>query len=267
LAEPNRKPSRGQKGHIQPITRHPLFPAIVSLWFFALLGAGSFVASGGVLESLVVSNVDAIIPATSLPPGVPARLVLALALAAIGGGIGWMLARRVAAPEAAPAPQVFRFSDLDDTLSWPGLAEPPSPVEEPAAQPWPAPDPHGLPDPVPEIVIACGAELLCTIEPSAAAPEATALKPIVSTDLDALSHVELVERLEIALRRRQDCRAAVPAAAVEATTDPVIRFPGLADRRGSRVVQLQAASWPAPKETEKALRDALAMLQRMSGGL
>jgi hypothetical protein len=193
--------------------------------------------------------------------------VFALALAAIGGGIGWMLARRVVAPEVASAPQVFRVSDLDETLSWPGLAQPRSPVEEPAAPVWPAPDPHNLPDPVPETVTVSKAESLDVIKPASATPEATAGKRIVSADLDALSRVELVERLAVALRHRQDCLAAAPAPAVEVTSDPVVRFPGLADRKGSRVGQLPPPSWPAPKETEKAMRDALVMLQQLSGGL
>jgi hypothetical protein len=264
LAEPNRTPRTGLKGHSQPISRHPLFPAIVALWFFALLGTGSFVVSAGALESLVqVSRVDAIIPVT----GAPARLVPALVLAATGGGIGWILARRVAATEAASVPQVFRFSDLDETLSGPELAEPPSAVDEPALPVWSAPGPHSLPDPVPQIAAVSEAGPLCVIEPAAAAPEAPAGLRLVSADLDALSHAELVGRLAIALQRRQDCMAAAHAAAEEVTTGPVIRFPGLADRQGRRAGQLAPASWPAPNETEKALRDALVRLQQMSGRL
>jgi hypothetical protein len=44
-----------------------------------------------------------------------------------------------------------------------------------------------------------------------------------------------------------------------------VRFPNFADRQHARVAPA-AIPTLAPQETEKALRDALAALQRMSGG-
>jgi hypothetical protein len=229
-----------------------VFPAVVALWFCALLGLGSFAVSAPALEGLVLAtHIDAVVPAAAPPLGMTARLIVALALAVAGGGIGWFLARRVAAPDAAPEPHVFKFSDLEDNLQWPGMADPPAPADPTHAQM--AFDPARRSDPEPEIAAAA--------EPEPA--QTTATQRIGSADLDALSHVELVERLAIALQRRQDCP--VGAAALARVSDPVIRFPGLADRQGSRIDRRPAASRPAPQETEKALRDALARLQRMSG--
>lgn len=254
MAEPNSTPSRGSKGHSKPITRHPVFPAIVALWFCALLGLGSLTVSAPALEGLVLAtHIDAIVPAAAPPLGMTARLIVALALAVVGGGIGWLLALRVAGPDAVPEPHVFKFSDLDDNLPWPGMADPAATADEPAVPAELAFDPVALPDPEPEI---------------AAAPEpkpapAMAAERIVSADLETLSQVELVERLAIALQRRQDRQAAatLPAPA----SDPVIRFPGLADRQGARVNPTPSALRPEAHETEKALHDALARLQRISG--
>jgi hypothetical protein len=237
LAEPNRTPSRGQKGHNQPITRHPLFPAIVALWFCALLGLGSLTVSAPALEGLVLAtHIDALVPAAAPPLGMTARLVVALALAVVGGGIGWLLALRVAAPEVEPEPHVFKFSDLGDELQWPGSTDQPATVDEPEA-----------PDPEPEIA-------------PAPEPERSA-QAVISASLNALSQAELLERLAIALQRRQES----PTDAA-APSDPVIHFPDLAVRQGSRGSPLPPASGPGSDETEKALRDALARLQRMSGG-
>jgi len=194
LAEPNRTPSRGLNGDKQPITQHPVFPAVVALWFCALLGLGSFAVSAPALEGLVLAtHIDAVVPAAAPPLGMTAQLIVALALAVVGGGIGWFLALRVAAPDADPEPHVFKFSDLEDNLQWPGMADPPAPADATPAQM--AFDPASRPDPEPEIAAAA--------EPEPA--QTTATQRIGSADLDALSHVELVERLAIALQRRQNC--------------------------------------------------------------
>src|SRR5690606_19602482 len=97
-----------------------------------------------------------------------------------------------------------------------------------------------------------------------------------------LSAVELVERLAIALQRRQKRLGSMPGHAQNANDAldsppapgeapnaapepgrPVIRLPGLADRQRAHLAL--SVSAPAPQETEKALREALAELQRMSG--
>jgi hypothetical protein len=253
LAEPHRNKARRS----QPISRHPLFPAIVALWFAVLLGLGSLAISPSALEALVrAGHVGLLIPAAAPPLGMTARLLVSLALTLAGAGIGWVLARRMTAP-AKPAPQVLKVADVDDAepLPWPGMAE----------KPAPAPDSVSF---APELR---KAEPALEAEPNEAEPNEaetaprapTAAERIATAELDSLSHVELVERLAIALQRRQERQGAAEAAF--APSEAVVRFPGFADRHGARLQPPTPAPRPAPEQTEKALREALAALQRMSG--
>jgi hypothetical protein len=289
LAEPNRQQkSRQHKHGGLPLTRHPLFPAIVALWFAALIGLGSFALSTALIERIVLAaGIDAAIPAAAPPLGMTARLLLALGLGALGGAIGWALAAHLARAHDAPAPKVFsvRDTDLDDDhdheherLPWPSTDaprerdEPAAPILDPAsltadtAAPTPADETaqEAEPEPVP-------------------APEPTAAQRIASASLHDLSPVELVERLAIALKHRRervgtaDHGLAAPAdprgsegafgdpSADAATPDgPVIRFPDFSDRQLARLAPAASAP-PPPQATENALRAALAELQRMSG--
>lgn len=98
MAKSNRK-SAGSK----PITSHPLFTAVVALWFGALFGLGSLAIRPALFESLVLkSGIDLIIPAAAPPLGVTARILIALAMAACGAVIGAILARRMARSKSAP---------------------------------------------------------------------------------------------------------------------------------------------------------------------
>lgn len=91
-----RKP-RGKQA--VPITAHPLFPAIVALWFSALFGLGSLAIRPGLLESVVLAlHIDAVIPATAPPLGITARILLALGLGAFGAVLGVWVARRLNRP-------------------------------------------------------------------------------------------------------------------------------------------------------------------------
>lgn len=93
-----------------PISRHPLFPAMVALWFAALFGLGSLAIRPTLLESVVLAlRIDLIIPAAVPPLGITARILLALILVVIGAGLGFVLARRIARVPAAK-PQPARFS-------------------------------------------------------------------------------------------------------------------------------------------------------------
>ena len=95
VAQQQRKPVKSM-----PVTSHPLFPAVVALWFGALLGLGSLAVRPTLIESLVLkSHIDLVIPATAPPLGVTARILLALLLAAVGAVIGVVLARRLARPK------------------------------------------------------------------------------------------------------------------------------------------------------------------------
>ena len=86
-----------------PISLHPAFPAIVALWFAALLGVGSLVLPGVLLERIVeATGIASLVPAAAPPLGMTARGLIALVGALVGAGLGVAIARRVAA-RAQPA--------------------------------------------------------------------------------------------------------------------------------------------------------------------
>ncbi len=96
MAEQHRKQYRGKP----PISRHPLFPAIVALWFGALFGLGSFAIRPGLIESVILAgHIDSLIPAAAPPLGATARLLLALTMTGIGGTLGALFGRRIARPK------------------------------------------------------------------------------------------------------------------------------------------------------------------------
>jgi hypothetical protein len=78
------------------ISAHRLFP-VVPVWFAALLGLTSFVVPPRMLASLVVaSGLPKVLPAAAPPLGFTARVLVAFALAVVGGLIG------LVSPRAAP---------------------------------------------------------------------------------------------------------------------------------------------------------------------
>ena len=80
-----------------PISTHPAFPAIVALWFAALLGLGSLVLPVALFEAFVAaSGIAAFVPPAEPPLGVTARAVIALTGAIAGAALGLLLARQVA---------------------------------------------------------------------------------------------------------------------------------------------------------------------------
>jgi hypothetical protein len=94
-----------------PISVHPAFPAIVALWFSALLGVGSLVLPAILLERFVVgTGIAALVPAAAPPLGITARGLIALTAAIVGAVIGLVVARRVAAAHR-PKPE-SRISKL-----------------------------------------------------------------------------------------------------------------------------------------------------------
>lgn len=87
-----------------PITRHPLFPVMVGLWFAALFGLGSLAIRPTLLESVVIAlKIDLVVPAAAPPLGLTARILLALAMFVLGGALGVILARQLG--RNAPAPR------------------------------------------------------------------------------------------------------------------------------------------------------------------
>lgn len=78
------------------ISAHRLFPVVMMVWFAALLGLTSFVVPPRMLASLVVaSGLPKVLPAAAPPLGFTARVLVAFALAAIGGLIGLVIAARL----------------------------------------------------------------------------------------------------------------------------------------------------------------------------
>ncbi len=96
MANTKRKPTKGK-----PISSHPLFPAVVALWFGALFGLGSLAIRPTLIEGLVLkTGLDLVVPAAAPPLGVTARILIALIMASLGAAIGAALAVRATRPKA-----------------------------------------------------------------------------------------------------------------------------------------------------------------------
>lgn len=86
-----------------PISQHPAFPAIVALWFAALLGMGSLILPVTLFENLVAATgLHTVVTAAEPPLGVAARILIALVGAGLGALAGLYIARKVTAAQAAP---------------------------------------------------------------------------------------------------------------------------------------------------------------------
>ena len=95
MANTNRKPAKGK-----PISSHPLFPAVVALWFGALFGLGSLAIRPTLIEDVVLKiGLDLIVPAAAPPLGVTARILIALIMASLGAALGAMLTLRINRPK------------------------------------------------------------------------------------------------------------------------------------------------------------------------
>ena len=88
-----------------PISSHPAFPAIVALWFAALLGVGSMVLPVVLFEKLIdATGIASVLPAAQPPLGATARIFVALVCAVLGVVAGLTIARKVVT-HAAPQPR------------------------------------------------------------------------------------------------------------------------------------------------------------------
>lgn len=97
------------KAKPKPLSAHPLFPAIVALWFGALFGLGSLAIRPALIEALVLKlHIDVILPFAAPPLGIKARVLMALGMAIGGGMIGIALGRSIARPRSARAPSNAR---------------------------------------------------------------------------------------------------------------------------------------------------------------
>ena len=94
-----------------PLSLHPAFPAIVALWFAALLGVGSLVLPAALLDRVVtMTGIASLLPAAAPPLGLTARSLIALAGALAGAGLGVTIARRVArSHRPEPVSRVAKF--------------------------------------------------------------------------------------------------------------------------------------------------------------
>jgi hypothetical protein len=265
----------------KPISAYPLFPAFVALWFGALFGLSSLAVGVPNLERAVAAvQLQLVLPSAAPPLGAAARALIALAMTGAGGLIGFVIALLIARgsrPKTEQAPPVsVRTRDT----------HPDAPVRKPisaheelgdsdehdqeairemqALRAAMADEPEGAEDEdpaLPAFLAAPAAEPEPAETPHPAAfglPIGEAAERIVSADLEGLSPVELLERLAIAMQRRLDSRSQ----AAEGETHEPHETPG-------SVTILPAARRDEPREnpdeTEKALRDALAALQRMTG--
>jgi hypothetical protein len=233
---------RAARREPQPVTRHPLFPALVALWFGALFGMASLAVSPALFESLILkSGIDTVIPAAAPPLGFTARILIALGLAALGGLIGGVLGRWLArtkpeADEADDAPIVVRkrnlhpdaptprpldvLADIGEDIAPIAAPEPEQPLADTAPQmaeslpSFEVPEPTDLPlaYEVPEV----SPELL-RAGPEAAEPEVEAGPQPAAVEApqaaaDAQDLIALSERLAAALAARRARQAEAEAA-------------------------------------------------------
>ncbi|CDO36756.1 hypothetical protein [Novosphingobium sp. KN65.2] len=107
--------TRRKAGGKQPISRHPLFPAIVALWFGALFGLASIAIKPAIFEQLVATtHIDSLVPMAAPPLGATARILIALAMTGLGGIVGAVVARRIARPAAGEVTRRRRMQPAAD---------------------------------------------------------------------------------------------------------------------------------------------------------
>ncbi|HKT85698.1 MAG TPA: hypothetical protein VJQ77_06410 [Novosphingobium sp.] len=251
MAEKTRSVAEGN----QPISRHPLFPAIVALWFGALFGLVSLAIKPELIEQIIVaSGIHSIVPMAAPPLGTTMRILLALAMTGIGAVTGALIALRIARPEPEVLehglPRRSRTEKTGLTLAAPRGTDktgpapfPDTATRKPASEPAilnvsdfdlggygdqtvePASEPAPAGD---RLFDTCTRETIARPAAHVEAPEAgctpladkqepapeppvppardhrRAAARIVSAELDRLSHVELLERLALAMARARD---------------------------------------------------------------
>ena len=79
-----------------PVSAHPAFPAVVALWFAALLGIGSLILPVRLYETiLTATGISGMVTAAAPPLGFTARALIALVATVCGAGLGLYAARRI----------------------------------------------------------------------------------------------------------------------------------------------------------------------------
>lgn len=228
-----------------PIVWHPLFPACVAVWFGALFGLGALAVRPALLEAAVLSaGIEHFIPAAAPPLGVTARILIALALALLGGIIGAVIGMRmartkpaaqrrraeaaaakveaatiakaarkqaVAAPAITEGPTFFDISQLDLDADFRIETGPVVPAEPATARGEPetaiAAETDIRPDPTQKPARAFERPLDPVSFPLPASfpvPGGAAAARLTSATLESLSHLELIERLALSLQKRRE---------------------------------------------------------------
>jgi len=264
-----------------PLSHHPAFPAIVAVWFAALFGIGTMIVPVILLERGVQAiGLSALIPAAAPPLGFTARLAVSLAAACLGVAIGLFVARRIAmasaySPKNAPAtPSLARAIEQHPKkrpiLAHEELGEEGLGPDEAVAEQAPSPAflqsvaPQAIPA-QPVIAADTAPEATPALDAQSAADEGAGS----SSPLGEMPLSELFDRFALSLTRHappvrtgggKPCEIAAPCVAVRPFDTP---------SESRAAMPLPSAIHPAlgtaPAETERALRDALAALQRMSG--
>lgn len=272
----------------RPISAYPLFPAFVALWFGALLGLSSLAVGVINLERAVAAaQLQTLLPAAAPPLGATARMLIALGLTLAGGAFGFVLGLVIArrhrpAPKAPPVSVRARDTHPDAPVRRPISAheefgEPAEPDAEAvldmralrasslAVDREDADDDFTLPSFLTD-------DLPPPLSRPASEPEAAESQPeafglplgegaerIASADLEELSPVELLERMAIAMQRRLDHRSRLAASEAGEGSGEEVPLPGRITPFPVREARAES------DETERALRDALSALQRMTG--
>ncbi len=84
-----------RKSKIGQVTGHKAFPLVVALWFTVLLGIGSLVVPGALVERIVtVTGLPQLIAAAAPPLGWTARIAIALLSALAGAVLGLFVGRQ-----------------------------------------------------------------------------------------------------------------------------------------------------------------------------
>lgn len=131
-----------------PVSAHPAFPVIVTVWFAALFGIGSLVLPISLFERLALASGLADMLAAAQPPlGATARIAVALLAAVIGAGAGLFVARRIAAAQMErPVARTVAATHHDNQADDSGAKRPISAHEELGAGGFDAQEPDSAPE-------------------------------------------------------------------------------------------------------------------------
>lgn len=255
--------SKASKVQRAPLAAHPAFRLIVIAWLAALGGLGVLTLT--------------------------AKLVPAACAAVVGGALGWLITR-LATKSPREAPVTVESEATPETLEYASKVEPDRPAFVDVAELGLASlDAELAPESRAPIVEQAVAEALAPIsveeeqrepidteelsEPEPGKGAATVLK---RQPLGQMSLVQMIERLALALdehretARRDDdgkiARLPSPALIEALRTLPAVNPGPLLQYAAHGNAALAVATSQHADETERALRQALEKLQRMSGG-